>query len=76
MSDDKAVTTIRVPKSLQGRYNDLPKKYWLNFPDFCREAIREKLTQEERLRTWVVEDATEDGPPCTPRESVDKDKPR
>ena len=68
-------TGVRIPLELKHRFERLPRN-WVNFADFCREAIREKLTQEERLRTWVVEDATEDGPPRTRRESVDKDKPR
>ena len=72
----RSETTISVPKELKARFERLPKKSWLNFADFCREAIREKLTQEKRLQTWVVEDATEDGPPRTRRESVDKDRPR
>ena len=62
MTNDKAVTTIRVPKSLQGRYDDLPKKYWLNFPDFCREAIREKLTREELRDLREIVEREEPGP--------------
>ena len=62
MTNDKAVTTIRVPKSLQGRYDDFPKKYWLNFPDFCREAIREKLTREELRDLREIVEREEPGP--------------
>ena len=76
MSEDKA-TTVRVPVLLKEEFEVMPnKKRWLSFPDFCREAIREKLTQERRLLTWIAEDATGVGPPHTPRESVDKDKSR
>ena len=74
MSEDKA-TTVRVPVLLKEEFEAMPnKRRWLSFPDFCREAIREKLTQEKRLRTWVVEDATGAGPPHTPQENGHKDR--
>ena len=69
----RSETTISVPKELKTKFEKLPKN-WLNFANFCREAIREKLTQEERLQTWVAED-TEGRPPYTPQDSQDKDKP-
>ena len=73
MSEDKE-TTVRVPVLLKEEFEAMPnKRRWLSFPDFCREAIREKLTQQERLRKWVPGDTTEDGPPHTPRESMDTD---
>lgn len=45
-----------------------------NVGEFVHEAIREKLTQEERLQTWVVSDATGESPPRTPQDTDHKDK--
>ena len=72
MSEDKA-TTVRVPVLLKEEFEAMPnKRRWLSFPDFCREAIRAKLTQERRLLTWGAEDVEGD-PPHTPQENGHKD---
>ena len=63
MTEDKA-TSVRVPHLLKEEFETLPtQKKWLNFADFCREAVREKLTQEQRKASWVDEAPSEDDPP-------------
>ena len=72
MSEYKA-TTVRVPQLLKEEFEAMPnKRRWLNFADFSREAIREKLTQERRFLTWVAED-TEGDPPHVPQDNDHKD---
>jgi len=62
MTDDD-VTTVRVPIALRRIFDELTgRNKWLNFADFSREAIREKLTQEQRKSSWVVEAPEEDDP--------------
>ena len=41
------------------------KNWWSykNVGEFVHEAIREKLTQEQRLQSWRDEAPSEDGPP-------------
>ena len=63
MSEDKA-TSVRAPHLLKVEFENLSNKNrWLNFADFCREAIREKLTQEQRKASWRGEAPSEDDPP-------------
>ena len=65
MTEYKA-TTVRVPQLLKEEFEAMPNRgRWLNFADFSREAIREKLTQEKRLLTWVAEDTSKDDPQHT-----------
>jgi predicted DNA-binding protein len=41
---------IRVPRALQKRYENLPKKdSWRSFPAFVREAIRAALEKYEAV---------------------------
>jgi hypothetical protein len=62
MTDDDA-TTVRVPIALRRIFDKLDgRKKWLNFADFSREAIREKLTQEQRLAAAHNEAPAEDDP--------------
>lgn len=62
MTDDD-VTTVRVPIALRRIFDKLDgRNKWLNFADFSREAIREKITQEQRKASWAVEVPAEDDP--------------
>ena len=76
MSTEKlrSETTVSIPKELKTRFDRLPKN-WLNFADFCREAIRDKLTQEERLLKWVPEGEAGDDPPRTQQDTHHKGSP-
>ena len=66
MTPNDDATTVRVPIALRRIFDNLTSRNkWLNFADFSREAIREKLTQEKRLQSW------RDEPPST-----DDQKPR
>ena len=62
MSEDKA-TTVRVPVLLKEEFEAMPnKRRWLSFPDFCREAIREKLTREKLRDLREIVEREEPGP--------------
>lgn len=63
-----AVTTVRIPKDLQKEFSELPSKNWLNFSDFTREAIREKLNRERLRALRGIEEREEPGPLRPPRE--------
>ena len=64
MTPDDDATTVRVPIALRRIFDELRNRNnWLNFADFSREAIREKLTQEQRLQSWREEAPEEDDPP-------------
>ena len=58
MTPDDDATTVRVPIALRRIFDGLTShNKWLNFADFSREAIREKLTQEKRLQSWRDDEA-------------------
>ena len=54
-------TGVRIPLELKRRFDRLPKN-WLNFADFCREAIREKLNRERLLASKGIVEREEPGP--------------
>ena len=63
MTPDDEVTTVRVPIALRKIFDTLNSRpMWLNFADFCREAIREKLTQEQRKASFRSSPPAEDDP--------------
>ena len=76
MSEEEKATTVRVPVLLKDEFERLPSRNrWLNFADFCREAIREKLEQEERRLSWAAgEDAGSKSPPPAREGHSQKDR--
>ena len=63
MTPDDDATTVRVPIALRRIFDELKNRNnWLNFADFSREAIREKLTRENLLALREIEEREEPGP--------------
>ena len=57
---------VRIANSLREEFEKLPKKTdWdpVGWPAFVRDAVREKITQEQRKASWIVEAPSEDDPP-------------